>query len=510
MSACQRDGPGLLLEVAHGATPEWCLVNEEFQYKRELLEAFQALDCMQARQIRDTFVVELEHELGRPLNFRRHDVVRYDLWELIGTCLTNPEEGALERLVTIVRTFEGDSHQMVRIIALVGHGPPVPAPPPGQPSLDEVLNRVEAADLAAATRAAAGPLGPPPGVSLTDRSGLVNALGSSSSMPGAPPPLLVFLVQLAARLDGPLAAELATWIDRIAGELGVPAAELDQIRAGPVPVETGPARSFVVVELREDGPRPDRYLMSVWLQHDNGYGRALHVNDDQPLPLNLLPGQLDGVLLELAEEALEEIGDITVEFVLPRELLNHSVDQWPIVLTGLDQEIGTVYPVVVRSLERIRNPMFRARWQRRWRQLRAFGGAARADLVQWLHWGNADHRTALAQVLALGEESPVCLIVSFSAEAGSLPTAITAGLLAGVPVMLWCRDGRCAARFEADIPQQMYARPLLDLPALVLRLRQEATRPGHVAEHVGRHLSLLWDDPDRIPPDNPLEAPAPA
>jgi vWA-MoxR associated protein C-terminal domain/Effector-associated domain 2/vWA-MoxR associated protein middle region 0 len=483
-------------------------VNEEFQYKRELLEAFQALDCMQARQIRDTFVTELEYELGRPLNFRRHDGARYDLWGLIGTCLANPEEGALERLVTIVRTFEGDSRPMVRIVALVGLGPPVPPPAPGQPSLDQVLEQIAAADLAAATRAAAGPLGPPAGISLSDRTGLVHALGSSSSMPGAPPPLLVFLVRLAARLQEPLAAELAAWIDRIAAELGVSAAELDQIRAGPAPADAGPGRSFVVVELREDGPRPDRYLMSVWLQHDNGHGRALHVNDDQPLPLNLLPGQLDGVLLEFAAEGVEEIGDVTVEFVLPKELLGHSVDQWPVVLTGDNHEIGTVYPVVVRSLERIRNPMFRARWHRRWRQLRTFGDAAKADLVQWLQWGNADHGTALAQVLALGDESPVCLIVSFSAEAGSLPTEITAGLVAGVPVMLWCRDGRCAARFEADIPQQMYARPLLDLPALVLRLRQEAVRPGRAGEHLGRHLSLLWDDPERIPPDSPLEAPA--
>jgi hypothetical protein len=488
--------------------PERCPVNEEFQYKQELLEAFQALDCMQSRQIRDTFVAELEHELRQPLKFRRYDEVRYDLWGLIGACLANPGEAALERLITIVRTFEGDSRPMVRIIALVGQRPPMGFPIPGKPTLGEVLERVASTDLAAATRAAAGPRGPPAGISLADRSGLVHALGSSPAMPGQPPPLLVFLAQLAARLKDPLATELAAWIDLIADEMGVPAAELDQVRVGP-PDPPGPLRSFVVVELREDGPRPDLYLMSVWLQHDNGYGRALHVNDDQPLPLHLLPGQLDAVLLELAQEGVEEIGDVTIEFVLPQELLGHAVDQWPVLLAGMNHEIGTVYPVVVRSLERIRNPMFRARWQRRWRQLREYGGAANADLVQWLHWGDADHGRALAQLLAPGEESPVCLIVSFSAAAGSPPTAITAGLVAGVPVMLWCRDGRFAARFEADIPRQMYARPLTDLPALVLRLRQEASRHGD-PEHLGRHLSLLWDDPERIPPDNPLEAPAPA
>jgi hypothetical protein len=486
------------------------MVNEEFQYKSELLEAFQALECMQRRQDRDTVVAELEHELRHTLTFSRRDELKYDVWGLLGACLASSAEGALERLVAIVRMFEGDSRAMVALVALVGYAPPMPPPLPGQGSLGQMLDRVHPADLAAATRAAAGPLGPPVGVSLSDRSGLVRTLGHSASMPGAPPPLLVFLSQLAARLHEPLAGELAGWIDRIAGEMGISAAELDQIRTGPMPVHAVPLRSFVVVELREDGPRPDRYLMSVWLQHDNGDGRALHVNDDQPLPLDQLPDQLDAVLLELAQEGIEEIGDVTVEFVLPRDLLGHAVDQWPVALAGLAHEIGTTYPVVVRSLERIRNPMFRSRWQRRWRQLRAFGGAAKAELVQWLHWGQVDHGTALAEVLALGDECPVCLIVSFSAEAGSLPTAITAGLVAGVPVMLWCRDGRCATQFEADIPQQMYARPLVELPALVLRLRQEAARHGVAADHLGRHLSLLWDDPDRIPPDHPLEAPAPA
>jgi hypothetical protein len=484
-------------------------VNEDFQYRSELVTEFQMLGCVQRRPDRDTLVDELERELGHPLHFVRSDEIMYDLWGLLTACLASPIPDALGRLVEIARVFEKDTRPMIRLRALVGSVLPT-IPPLDQPGLGRVLESVSPTDLRAATRDASGPLGPPTDVALSDQLGLVRALSSAAAMPGAPPPLLVFLVRLADRIPDSLAAELAGWISRIAGELGLTAGDLDRIRTGPGAGPPTPQRSFVVVELREDGPQPDRYLMSIWLQHDDGSGRALYVNDDRPTPLNELPARLDAVLQALTRSSLEEIGDVTVEFVLPWDLLGHGVDQWPVALTGLRHEIGVDYPVVVRSLDRIRNPMVRARWLRRWRHMLAFGGAARAELVQWLQWRQADHTANHTPVFSHSDEWPVCLIVSFAAEAGPLPTAVVAGLGAGMPVMLWCRDARGAAQFEADIPQQMYARPLLDLPALVLRLRQEAARHGPVPDHLGRHLSLLWDDPDRLPPENPLAAPAPA
>jgi hypothetical protein len=116
----------------------------------------------------------------------------------------------------------------------------------------------------------------------------------------------------------------------------------------------------------------------------------------------------------------------------------------------------------------------------------------------------------LAQVLALGDENPVCLVVSFPTGSDVSSLAITAGLDAGVPVMLWCRDQRGAAQFDADIPPHIYTRPLAELPTIVLRLRRDALRHPRPADHVGRHISLLWDDPDRVPPPTALQAPTPA
>jgi hypothetical protein len=486
-------------------TPDFSRMNPDFNYKMELLAAFRSLECMRSRRDRDTLVTELELELRHPLSFPRRDDFRFDVWGLLGACLASPVPDALERFIMIIRAFEGDTSPVIHLVALVGDAPRQ-ALPPTPIGLDQLLAGVEPDDLMAATRDAAGPLGPPTNLPVSDRVGLIQALSSATSMPDEPPPLLVFLVRLAARLPDQLAAELAPWIEWMAAEMRVPAAELDRIRATPG-AGAGSPRSYIVVEVREDGPRPDRYLMSIWLQHDDGGGRALHVNDDRPAPLHELPAKLDEVLRALAQDSMEQIGDLTVEFVLPRNLLSHAVDQWPIVLNGLPHEIGTENLVVVRSLDRIRNPMVQSRWRRRWRQVRVAGAVAKAELVHWMWRGQIGYSGAAANVWALGDELP-CIIVPFAANADPLPVEVAAGLDAGIPIMLWCRDRRGAEQFEAEIPIQMYSVGLVRLPAMVLRLRREAAKQNSI-DHLGRHLSLLWDDPERLPPNSTFAAPAP-
>lgn len=62
-------------------------------------------------------------------------------------------------------------------------------------------------------------------------------------------------------------------------------------------------------------------------------------------------------LVAVARE-LEEV----VEFVLPRHLLSHAVDQWPVRFKlGFARRLGIEFPVIVRSLERLRNPSMHAR-----------------------------------------------------------------------------------------------------------------------------------------------------
>jgi Effector-associated domain 2 len=105
-------------------------VNPEFEYKRELLEVFQSLECMRSRRGRDALLAELERELGHLLRFRRHDEARYDIWGLLGACRASPVPDALGRLATILRGLQEETRAVIRLVALVGRTPPGPPPAP--------------------------------------------------------------------------------------------------------------------------------------------------------------------------------------------------------------------------------------------------------------------------------------------------------------------------------------------------------------------------------------------
>ncbi|WP_269216087.1 VMAP-C domain-containing protein [Longispora fulva] len=144
-------------------------------------------------------------------------------------------------------------------------------------------------------------------------------------------------------------------------------------------------------------------MLAVWLQHDTGGGdRPLRTGDGEPLGLDELPGKLSELLRELASASLEALGELTIEFVLPDELLSHPVDQWEVTPMGFSRELGMEYPVVVRSLERVRNSLTRGRWRRRWSWLQRNG--AHDSAVQWLHLGAVDQASRSTNVRPKGLE----------------------------------------------------------------------------------------------------------
>ena len=79
-----------------------------------------------------------------------------------------------------------------------------------------------------------------------------------------------------------------------------------------------------------------------------------------------------------------------------------------------------------------------------------------------------------------------------------------AALRAGVPALLWCRnDGEDVWAGLGPLMNQ--AAPLGELPWRIFEFR-EAVDQGAGERHLARHLTLLWDDPGRIPD---VDSPAP-
>lgn len=416
-----------------------------------------------------------------------------------------------------------------RIPALRGHLRPRRAGEPGAPgepaavrsgtqtrrvSADERARLVVlVADLPdqevlAAARVALGPLGLRADVDPRDRPAVIDVLADQIGRPGAPP-LLVFLTHLADRQPEPeRVAALRAWRERLRTRWQLP---VDAIAAAAGEAARAvPRQSYLVVELREDAPTPGAYQLTVLLRHDDGTGRVLAMYDDQLLGLQEIPGHV-GERLRQVLHGIEPLGELIIEFVLPAELLSHPVDQFQVALDDGLHWLGATYPVVVRSADRMRRPLFHRRWQARSSWLRANGGDHHRQAITWVPLPagiTPSLENRLRERAGYSEENPVCLVFTWRGQTAlnrAVPRALGEALELGMPALLWCRHPRVVDHFAAEMANQLSGLPVADLVQRVHQLRRSAD--GH-DEHVGSHVCLLWDDPARLMPDQGLSAPA--
>ncbi len=69
----------------------------------------------------------------------------------------------------------------------------------------------------------------------------------------------------------------------------------------------------------------------------------------------------------------------------------------------------------------------------------------------------------------------------------------------GFPLALWSRSNLSESTNEVELNRVLEACILANLPKTVKRERRESRKKPRNC-HIGHHLSLLWDDPDLVPP----------
>lgn len=180
---------------------------------------------------------------------------------------------------------------------------------------------------------------------------------------------------------------------------------------------------------------------------------------------------------------------VVLEFILPLSMLSLDIDQW----SDHDQQVlGNDYRILVRPQERIR----RKRLQRFWKPIPP-------DMMQLndcsqIIDSEESWKLNHEQLLSDAKENKHSVIFKFSPKDHDL---LAGYIRKGLPVLLWPRMSSQDLEKGFCMKEMFGSQFLPDLPKRVLEARSRNSN------QIGRHLTLLWDDKDRLPPAVKLQSP---
>ena len=256
--------------------------------------------------------------------------------------------------------------------------------------------------------------------------------------------------------------------------------------------------SYLFVKVEDTKPKSDEYIVSALFAPEqtaderwNWRCRQLTVpqppSEQTGFRLDEIPALLDDFLNQV-----DEFHELTIECFLPVDLLSHAVDTWEIQGLGIPQPIGHEHKVMVRSVERL-SPAYnryRGTWRKKWEMLQQ----NRSSIESFISGDGCDPKTLLTQLKA---ETAIGLQLAQLPEKTQLKGIFAALLQSGIPTGLWARRDltQCNSRSELD---RILECCVMELPDQIAQARLAACDCDPDA-HIGHHLSLLWEDPDRLP-----------
>jgi MoxR-like ATPase len=293
-------------------------------------------------------------------------------------------------------------------------------------------------------------------------------------------------------------------------------AELGEYRAG----REGRNRPVVVIRLEPDDLNPkDEVRLSAWSYPAwNGPGRLVTGDrEGGPYPL----GKVKETILTVLDH---EIGTwpTMIQLVLPDHMLDEAVERWKLSRFP----VGVEHPVIVRFAQWPENESEARRAQKRMRSRQeGFESLAMpADSASWdAHWVDcADQRTDMEIYAMLNSaDRPPFVAMTAWHKGDPLPMPVDVARLAGVPVIVWrhkpCSgcvlptdaDGICpGAQFRAEATKYLSGVPFSSLPEKIWSVRTEAAKNGD--SDLGQGVTILWDEPGRLPWNDPLPIQSPA
>lgn len=366
-------------------------------------------------------------------------------------------------------------------------------PDPERDDIVRLLNATPGLDPRALWHAAAGEFAPLPAEPLLTLGEVFDDLCRLNADDGLPPALT--LLEEAARIaDHRQAGRLRWWADFLAERLQATEA-LQRRRQADKGDPPRSAKPGLVIRIVPDGIDSRRCVTDYWIQTRSGPWQPEPGSESVETLFGSLEPVIEGFIRHAERVWRHSTAPIAIEFLLPTALLNLAAEWWN---TDLDAAVPSPlcadYEVTLRNLDRMRAEHRHRMWHARWRRLWCGPGAQR------VLWGDGPNRDLAQWDARLRFDPDVTVVVLSASPATALGRdELDLALRAGVPVILWDRREHADAAAGAALRQLSETAPeqLLDS---VRRLRMEAAviAAQSAGKHPGRHLAVLWDDPDRL------------
>lgn len=275
---------------------------------------------------------------------------------------------------------------------------------------------------------------------------------------------------------------------------------------------TKPLHSYLLIQLRPQGI--GQPLVKAWFIPDDTVPdplerfKPLKVDEQQaeiPYVLEQMPTLLSNLLQQCFEEHLRgEPTELTVEVFLPRDRLCEQVEKWEYKDSeneDLSLPIGIESCVVVRSYERLKKlrTAHGSYWKKNWLKvqdlLKAIPCKEEVAMLEEVCIEPRRLRRLLVEKILL----KVCCTLSESDMNGLLSAVQSAG----TPIVLLSRCDVLSLKNGTEFHKLLEDGPLDELAIRLKKQRQSAEDDDEM--HLGNHLVLLWDDPNRVPPNPALE-----
>lgn len=261
--------------------------------------------------------------------------------------------------------------------------------------------------------------------------------------------------------------------------------KLDYVSVEVLPSEADGSSDIRVCVRSDDKPSGRCVLV---LNQDDGGRLKLDDRNEQQLFI--------GALREAITQA--NFDTPRIEFFLPLKLLSLDVDRWR---DRIDRPLGTVFQVIIRSLDRRTNPEWRTECPAFLQRIRDHWNDRVFDSVDgtglWWHENSSPIHEQADLDVRLGQCTGVALTHSPDPDPQKRENNFFQLLYRGVPLLIWPREADDARQLRKTVGGAIDQQPLCNLPEAIFKERKSGSNNDPWS-----HLSLLWDGPSQDPTPN--------